>query len=102
MRHTMKIFTACAIAALATASNAEARSRIADGGPVTYLTSGNGWLYNEVDLRNNAQCDRADGPCAIPIGFKLGSNVFRFNGAAIDNSRDMIFRFRNGALVGGN
>lgn len=55
----------------AISGSAEARRRISDGGPVTYLTSGNGWLYNEVDLRNNTQCDRAGGPCAIPIGFPI-------------------------------
>ncbi len=33
------------------------------------------------------------------VGFKLGSNVYRFNGTAIDNTHDMIFRFRNGVWV---
>ncbi len=53
------------------ATTAQARKRVVDGGPVTYLLSGNGWHYNEVDLRSNAQCDAAGGPCAIPIGFEI-------------------------------
>ncbi len=66
----LKIAACCVTAAcIVPVSQAMARDKISDGGPVTYLISGNGWLYNEVDLRNNASCDRDGGPCAIPLGF---------------------------------
>jgi hypothetical protein len=34
------------------------------------------------------------------IGFRLGSNYYRFNGQSMDNRRDVVFRFRNGVWVG--
>jgi hypothetical protein len=33
------------------------------------------------------------------VGFRLGQNFYRFNGGAIDNTNDMLFRFRNGVWV---
>ena len=33
--------------------------------------SGSGWDYHELDLTNNARCDRNGGGCEIPIGFTI-------------------------------
>ncbi len=64
------IVPSLAVLAFAVGSPADARMRVVDGGPVTYLLSGNGWHYNEVDLRNNRRCPTS-GACAIPIGFTI-------------------------------
>lgn len=67
MRHTMKIFTACAIAALATAGNAEAKNRIADGGNVNACNFGT--TFGDIPTDGAIEIDIGvyDSSCASPI-----------------------------------
>ncbi|MEO1243021.1 MAG: hypothetical protein AAFX54_14025 [Pseudomonadota bacterium] len=73
MIHPIKgVFAGLATTTLAfVTTSALAGLSVIDFRPAAMPVTGSGWIYQDVDLTNNAQCDRAGGPCEIPIGFSI-------------------------------